>query len=46
MIRVDRNQRRVHIAGRRVHHGAVGVALIALGVTLAIHDRADWRVWF
>lgn len=49
--------RRVWVAGQRVHHGSVGVALLAVGVRrhrallavgllLAAHDRRDWRDWF
>jgi hypothetical protein len=37
---------RVYIAGRRVHHGLVGVLLASLGVALTWHDRRDapWRL--
>ena len=49
---------RVWVFGQRIHHGATGVTLCAaairtrslrlaaLGALLALHDRADWRVWF
>jgi hypothetical protein len=49
---------RIWVGGRRLHHGAIGCVLAVLGVALrkrpillgalllALHDRADWRVWF
>jgi hypothetical protein len=48
---------RVWIGGQRVHHGSVGIALLAAGLRkhrtllaagllLAAHDWRDWRVWF
>lgn len=48
---------RVWVAGQRVHHGSVGIALLAAGLRrhrtllaagllLAAHDRRDWRAWF
>lgn len=45
MIRIDRENSRLWIAGARIHHGAVGVFLVGLGVVLAIHDWADRREW-
>lgn len=42
MIRIDRHQWRVHLLGRRVHHGAVGCFLIGFGAVLAYHDRRDF----
>lgn len=41
----DPVMRRLWVFGRRVHHGAVGAALVAVGAVLALHDRADWREW-
>ena len=37
--------RRIYLVGHRVHHGATGCSLIALGMILAYHDRRDWRRW-
>lgn len=45
MIRYDRQLQRVWVANVRIHHGTVGLLLAALGVVLALHDRADARVW-
>lgn len=33
---------KLYIAGRRVHHGLTGIALIAVGALLCLHDRRDW----
>lgn len=33
---------RVTVCGRRIHHGAVGSWLIALGVVLVAHDWHDF----
>jgi hypothetical protein len=38
----DRALRRLYVFGARIHHGAVGLVLSAIGVALVIHDRADW----
>lgn len=46
LVRVDRVRRRVWLAGQRLHHGAVGVGMIALGTLLAVHDRRDVKDWF
>lgn len=37
---------RCWIMGRRLHHGAFGLALVAVGLALVWHDRADypWRM--
>jgi hypothetical protein len=43
---IDRKLRRCWLFGQRMHHGPVGVAFIALGTLLAIHDRRDYRDWF
>lgn len=48
------NGPRVRIAHQRLHHGAVGCALLAhpnkyvrfLGACLALHDMRDAAVWF
>lgn len=42
LVRLDRELRRVYVAGRRVHHGLVGVAMVAAGIVLAVHDRKDF----
>lgn len=34
--------RRVHIIGRRVHHGLAGLLLAAVGLALMLHDRHDF----
>lgn len=60
LVRLERhpNGPRVALAGQRLHHGAAGVLVAALGARarspllcaagacLAIHDRHDWRWWF
>jgi hypothetical protein len=38
----DRALKRLYVFGARIHHGAVGLALSAIGLALVIHDRADW----
>ena len=42
MLLFDRNLRRLYVCKRRVHHGAVGVVAVVLGLMLAAHDRADF----
>lgn len=44
MIRIVQHPsgRRVYVLKLRVHHGAVGLALIAAGAVLLAHDRADF----
>lgn len=37
---------RVWILGQRVHHGAVGVTMVTLGIVIAFHDRHDVHEWF
>ena len=37
---------RTYVGGRRLHHGTFGTALIALGLTLAWHDRHDIFEWY
>lgn len=37
---------RVWVLGRRIHHGAVGAVLTAVGLLLAVHDRHDLGSWF
>jgi hypothetical protein len=41
-VTYDRALKRLYVFGARVHHGAVGLALSAIGLALVIHDRADW----
>lgn len=47
MVRVDWRLRRTYIgrARRRLHHGLAGIALVLVGIALALHDRRDfpWR---
>lgn len=45
MVKIDRNQWRVYLAGYRLHHGLVGCFFVGFGMTLIWHDRADfpWR---
>jgi hypothetical protein len=38
----DRSLKRVYVFGARIHHGAVGILLTAIGCALVFHDRADW----
>lgn len=45
LVRVDREHNRLWIMGTRIHHGAVGLALTAIGLALALHDRRDFREW-
>ena len=45
MIRVDLERRRFYVAGRRVHHGDTGAVLVAVGLLLMVHDRADRSAW-
>jgi hypothetical protein len=33
---------RCYVRGHRLHHGLVGIVLIATGAALVAHDRADW----
>lgn len=42
---IDREFKRVWLFGWRVHHGFVGVALIALGIAACAHDWKDRKVW-
>ena len=39
-------RRRVWVCGQRVHHGATGILLAALGAALVAHDWKDRPVWF
>lgn len=40
-----RPRSRVFIAGRRVHHGLIGLVAIGFGLLAVVHDWAD-RWWF
>jgi hypothetical protein len=46
VIGFDPVRRRVWIGGQRVHHGATGVLLAALGAVLVAHDWKDRPSWF
>ena len=45
-VRYDRSLQQVWVLNQRLHHGAVGIIVIATGAILALHDRKDWREWF
>jgi hypothetical protein len=45
-VGVDPSRRRLWIGGQRVHHGATGVILAAVGTVLIAHDWNDRPVWF
>ena len=46
LLRYDAHQRRLWIAGQRVHHGLTGVLLLAAGTALVLHDWKDRSLWF
>ena len=46
MIGFDLAKRRLWVGGQRVHHGATGLLLAALGAALVAHDWKDRLVWF
>ena len=46
MFRYDWPRKRMYIAGRRIHHGPVGVCIALIGIGLALHDRHDFDEWF
>ena len=46
LLGYDPTRRRVWICGQRVHHGATGILLAALGAALVAHDWKDRPVWF
>jgi hypothetical protein len=46
MIGYDPVRRRLWIGGQRVHHGATGILLAAVGAALVAHDWRDRPVWF
>lgn len=37
----DRERRRVHVCGARIHHGLVGVVLFTIGAVLVLDDWHD-----
>lgn len=41
MVRLT-SERRLYVAGRRIHHGRAGWWLVKLGVLLMLHDILDW----
>lgn len=40
--RYDREKRRVWVAGKRIHHGPVGLVLAVVGAVICWHDRQDF----
>jgi hypothetical protein len=46
VIGFDPVKRRLWLGGQRVHHGATGVLLAALGAVLVAHDWKDRPEWF
>lgn len=42
MLKIDKQQWRVHFCGQRIHHGLVGVFLVAFGAVLIWHDKHDF----
>lgn len=40
--RYDSQRRRVWVLGARIHHGALGVALVVVGAWLIWDDRRDF----
>lgn len=46
LIGFDPVNRRLWVAGQRVHHGATGLLLAAVGAALVAHDWKDRPVWF
>jgi hypothetical protein len=46
VIGYDPVRRRLWVGGQRVHHGATGVLLAAVGAVLVAHDWKDRPVWF
>ena len=45
MIRVDREQRQLFVLKHHIHHGVTGLALMAIGAILVVHDWPDRRRW-
>lgn len=45
MIKWDRNQQRVWVAGWRLHHGFTGLVLLAISIVLMADDWHDRREW-
>lgn len=45
MIRIDYDNRRVFVLGRRLHHGLAGMAFVGVGLVLALHDWKDRKDW-
>ncbi len=46
LVRYDPKLRRMWIRDQRLHHGATGVMLLALGTILVAHDWRDRTRWF
>lgn len=45
MIKWDRQQQRVWVAGWRLHHGFTGIVLATVGGLLMAHDWKDRYDW-
>jgi hypothetical protein len=45
VVECDWERKRMYVFGRRLHHGLTGAIIVAVGVGLMWHDRADrwWR---
>jgi hypothetical protein len=46
VVGFDPAKRRLWVGGQRVHHGATGLLLAALGAVLVAHDWKDRPMWF
>ena len=46
LLGFDLEQRRLWVAGQRLHHGATGIALALAGIVLTAHDWKDRSLWF
>lgn len=46
IFRFDRKSKRLWLFGQRIHHGAVGAIMAAIGAVLAAHDVRDIFKWF
>lgn len=46
MLKIDRRQHRLWIAGHRIHGFAAGCFLVGAGLALILHDWPDRQVAF